>query len=130
MNSFLFALLISLLLISFQTNLVYSEEQDLETEVDGFHSKIFQAILDHDFDLLQSEVFNGEKLDIFNEHGWSPVRFAIETNDLEALKFILQQGADIDAQDDNGVSPLIASAKHVSSILTLRYNILNLFSIG
>ena len=41
-----------------------------------------------------------------DENGWEPIHEAARTNQVDVIKFLLEEGADADARNKNGESPL------------------------
>ena len=69
---------------------------------------IFQAARENDFSVLNSILDNHPTLANCADEatGWSPLHFAAQHNSLQAAEILLQRGADCDARDPQGVSPL------------------------
>lgn len=47
-----------------------------------------------------------------NEQGFTPLTLAVENNQIEAVKYLVKIGADINATDDSGMTALMIAAKY------------------
>ena len=69
----------------------------------GKTSPFCLAIVKGDFDLVKKMVSLGERLDK-KSNGMLPVHFAARYNKVEILKFLVENGADLDRNCDKGYS--------------------------
>lgn len=69
---------------------------------------IFQAAEDNDLGALNSILDNHPTMAtcVDEATGWTPLHFAAKHNTVAAAEILLQHGADPNAQDEQGVSPL------------------------
>ncbi|ULO07116.1 ankyrin repeat domain-containing protein [Paenibacillus sp. 19GGS1-52] len=69
-------------------------------------SKIFDAVLTENIQLLQQQLESGENINIVDEDGRTALIHAVIDNLTEITKFLIERGANVDAQDNLGYTPL------------------------
>ncbi|EKP06434.1 ankyrin repeat protein [Leptospira kirschneri str. 2008720114] len=88
-----------------QVLIEYRADTNLVDQSTGF-TPLIHSILENDFslDMMFVLIRNGADLDRKDERGMSPLHHCVNEGKLEALRFLLERGADPNAQDRDGVT--------------------------
>jgi uncharacterized protein len=90
--------------LSVLLNLLFSSNIDSNNGWNDLHLAVYQGDKQKVESLLKTYDINST-----TKVGLMPLHIAIKKRDIDLIKFLLDQGADIEAQDDKGFSPLYYS---------------------
>ncbi len=84
----------------------------IETLVDTSSHNIFETARLGDLNRLVHSVTNASQLQQTNNEGQSLLHLAILSNNIKIVLYLLNKGVDIDAEDNEGLTPLIIALSH------------------
>jgi uncharacterized protein len=106
-------------LIFFSTMPLQTQAQETSTG-QFILDPIFEAATDNDVALLQQRITSGVPIDVTNSEGRTALLLATHANAIEAAKFLIDAGADVNAMDQIQDSPfLYAGAEGKLEILKM-----------
>jgi ankyrin repeat protein len=81
-------------------------------------SNIWVAAADNQYDIVQQYISSGQfTANSKDENGYTPIHAAVSYGHLELLQFLIDNGGDINVQDNEGDTPL----HHVEDLTTAKY---------
>jgi ankyrin repeat protein len=80
---------------------------------------VVQAVIDEDMDKLQQHVAEGASIDEKDSEGYTALQYAAMWGDLEATKWLIKNGADVNTTDPWGSTPLMNAVFNGAGVETV-----------
>ena len=99
----------------------FLEEPYLYEEEEGMPSypPVVQAVMDEDMDKLQQLITEGTPIDEMDNEGYTVLQYAAMWGDLEATKWLIENGADVNTTDPWGSTPLMNAVYNGAGVETV-----------
>jgi hypothetical protein len=92
----------------------------LRAEGNAPQKSLQEAARDGDIEQLKRHIANGANVNEVDQYNWTPLRGAIDSDQVEATRVLLEAGANVNTKDADGMTPLIrATVKGDKDIVEL-----------
>ena len=93
---------------------LYEEEEAMIS-----YPPVVQAVMDEDMDKLQKLIAEGAPIDEKDDEGYTALHYAAMWGDLEATKWLIENGADVNTTDAWGSTPLMNAVYNEAGVETV-----------